>query len=399
MSEENEILRYAIEHGMIDLTTICQNVEMNKREKALSQHKSNIWQDNNGYYITYVPDKAYKNGRRLIKRKVMVDLENALVEFYCNANAVYFFECLKEWANRKLEYGEILKQTYDRYIYEYQRYIEDSRLDAIPLNRINEKFLEDYVKTLIHDNQMTMKRWNNVRCIIAGTLKYAKRQGYTSFDVAEFFAYLELPSRMFKRKLWVDEEQVFSAEEVKQIENYYNNRPYSIINQGILFAFQTGLRAGELSSLKHSDISGNILSVQRTEERFKDDSGHYIYEVRESTKGKDGCRKVVLTPKALEIYNTIKREGEYIFMSKGQRLKGRDFSLKLYKTCQRIGITARSLHKIRKTYATNLLNAGIDEKIIERQMGHTDIMTTKNYYYFNNRKVEEIADILTQAIN
>ncbi|MCR5203424.1 MAG: site-specific integrase [Lachnospiraceae bacterium] len=36
------------------------------------------------------------------------------------------------------------------------------------------------------------------------------------------------------------------------------------------------------------------------------------------------------------------------------------------------------MHKVRKTYATNLLNAGFDDKLVELQMGHTEIRTTKN---------------------
>lgn len=57
------------------------------------------------------------------------------------------------------------------------------------------------------------------------------------------------------------------------------------------------------------------------------------------------------------------------------------------------------MHKIRKTYATNLLNAGVDEKIIQKQMGHTDISTTKGFYYYNNRNVDEARAILTEATN
>ena len=49
----------------------------------------------------------------------------------------------------------------------------------------------------------------------------------------------------------------------------------------------------------------------------------------------------------------------------------------------------RSMHKIRKTYATKLINNNVDEKIIMRQMGHTDISTTKQYYYFNDKSDDD----------
>lgn len=397
---ENEILNYAMTHGMLDLTTICKEIEMNERQQFLSQHNNKIWQNSKGYYVTYVFDANCPKQRRLIKRKVMADLEDAIVQYYKgNSEQHYFVDCLMAWGKQKLEYGEIMKQTYDRYISDYQRYIKDTELDKIPINKVSGAFLEDYIKRTIHDFEMTNKRWNNLRGILSGTFRYARKMGYTDFSFSTFADDLDLSKRVFKKKLWVDEEQVFSLDEIKLIEDYVMGQQYNITNQAILFAFQTGLRAGELSTIKHSDIIGNIMVVSRTEERFKDENGHYVKRVRDNTKGRDGCRKVILTQKALEIYNSIDKVGEYVFMNKGNRLKGSNISLKLYRMCKILGITPRSLHKIRKTYATSLLNAGVDEKIIEKQMGHTSISTTKNYYYYNNRKTEEISNVLSNAIS
>ena len=91
--------------------------------------------------------------------------------------------------------------------------------------------------------------------------------------------------------------------------------------------------------------------------------------------------------------------GEYLFMENGQRIKGRAFSVKIAKICNYVGIQPRSIHKARKTYGTKLLNAGLNEKLIESQMGHTDITTTKGYYWFNNSTEDEIKKLVAGAIN
>ena len=44
----------------------------------------------------------------------------------------------------------------------------------------------------------------------------------------------------------------------------------------------------------------------------------------------------------------------------------------------------KSPHKIRKTYASCLIDNGVPEDIIISQMGHTDIETTKNHYYYDH---------------
>ena len=68
-------------------------------------------------------------------------------------------------------------------------------------------------------------------------------------------------------------------------------------------------------------------------------------------------------------------------------------SNKIESICRCINIPHRSFHKIRKTYATTLIDAGVGENVIINQMGHTEILTTKRFYYYNK---EEIADIKTQ---
>lgn len=402
MVSENQILKYAIEHGIVDLSTICQQVEMTERNELLNKHSCNIWQDKLGNYITYLPDKNYKNGKRLIKRKNKTELENVIVEHYKQGLKQYTFgRVFNEWVTQKLEFGEIMKQTYDRYQYDYQRFITGTRLDKIRIDKITDDILDESIRDIIHTNNMSAKRWANTRAMIIGTMKFAKRKGYSDFSITSFLDGFALSGKMFKKVIKTDDTQVFTDDETKMVEEYILSQKTSPTNLAILFDFQTGLRVGELSALKYSDIDGNFLNVIRTEERFKDETGHYTRQVREQTKGKDGQRKIVLTQKAIDILDTMKRiepDSEYIFSNKGERLKGNNISNKLSKICKHIGITPKSIHKIRKTYATNLLSNGVDEKIIERQMGHTDIAITRDYYYFNKHTDTEIQDIITNAI-
>lgn len=71
----------------------------------------------------------------------------------------------------------------------------------------------------------------------------------------------------------------------------------------------------------------------------------------------------------------------------------------LYRACEKIGIPKRSMHVLRKTYATRLINAGVDEAIIINQMGHTEFATTKAYYYYNDKLTSQVAEKIQQAIN
>lgn len=401
---DKDLLNYAIENGMIDLDTIRTNIEMNERKKFIEKHKSHIWQGKDGRWATYLPDKTAKDGRKLIKKATEKQLMDSIVEFYKGIEQEpYIEDVFYAWARSKLEYGEILQQTYDRYETDFKRYFTDEKIGKVKFRFITEDMLEDFIKTSIFQKKLTAKAWGNLRTLINGIFKYGKKKKLTEISITQFMGDLEISPKSFTKRIMTDEESVFTNREIDMIVDYIKGNEPTLINLGIILAFQTGLRAGELSALKHSDLDGNILNVTKTEIRYKDkETRNYIFEVRDATKGRDGCRKVILTDYAIDTLKKIRLMnpfGEYLFMEDGQRIKGKAFTVKLEKICRYVNILPRSLHKARKTYGTKLLNAGIDEKLIEKQMGHTDIRTTKGYYYFNNREIEEATRMITSAIN
>lgn len=70
--------------------------------------------------------------------------------------------------------------------------------------------------------------------------------------------------------------------------------------------------------------------------------------------------------------------GEYLFELNGKRIRTYSFTSRLKSICKKLDISPKSLNKIRKTYATTLIDSGVEESLIISQMGHTDIDTTKN---------------------
>lgn len=373
------------------------------KSKYLSMHPYQIWySDHRKRWCTYLPDKTHYANRRLVSNKSEEKLKNTISKYYLSLD--YKEPSVKDvfylWINEKRHFHEIQKNTADRYETDFQRFFNDIMNEKIYY--FDEDMLEDFIREQIYNNQLTAKSWNNLRILINGIWKYAKRKKYTTFSISNFMSDLQISSGAFKKTKLIAEEQVFTNKEVQQITSWIQNGNRTIIRLGILFAFHTGLRAGELSALKWSDFNGDLLTVQRTEIRYRDEERNYIFEVRPNTKGRDGYRKVILSDKALEIAHQIHQinpNGKYMFMnSHGERIKGKAFSFSLIRLCNTLGLTPRSLHKARKTYASNLLRNNVDEKLIIRQMGHTNIETTRDYYYYDNHSVEEAKQVLKYAI-
>lgn len=398
---EKEVLNFALANGIINIDTIQKQIEMNERKKYLEMHTTKVWQGENGKWYTYLSDD--KNTRRLIKKSTREAINDCIVEHYKSfEHEPTFADAFNQWLESKVAYGEIQRQTYDRYKTDFIRYIESDNIGKCKMKYVTEDMLETFIKSTIHEKQLTAKRWAGLRLIITGTFKYAKKKGYTQISITNFLGDLELSRKAFTRRSFTDKESVFTDAELDLVVGYIASKEPSIINLGILLAFQTGLRVGELAALKWSDIRGNIINVNKTEIRYKSGNGTYIYEIRESAKTEAGNRELIISQSAVKTLKAIRLLnpfGEFVFTKNGERIKEKAFSVKIVKICKYVKIPPRSLHKARKTYATKLLNAGVDERLVINQMGHTDISTTKHFYYFNNKDEEEAREQIQRALN
>lgn len=395
---QNNILNYAIQNGIIDIQDVQEKIEMKEREELLKQHPYKIWEGKDGRWYTYLPDE--ERGRLLRKKKSKKDIETDIIEYLKSAEEKYLKDIFNEWLTKKIEFGEIQKQTYDRYMTDFTRFFDKSSISKKDIRKITEEDLEEFIRKSIIEKDLSRKSFAGLRLILIGIFKYAKKCKYTQISITQFLGDLELPKKCFVKKQIKDAESVFTDQEVEKIVQYiYENE--SLINYGILLAFQTGIRVGELCTLKYTDISNNKLQIRRTEIRYKDKDGRYIYEVRESPKTEAGNRDVILNSEAQKTLKQIRRInpfGEYIFLKNGKRIKEKAFTVKITKICRYVGIKERSMHKVRKTYATKLINGGVDERLVIQQMGHTSIDCTKNYYYFNNKNDDEAAIQIERAI-
>ena len=162
------------------------------------------------------------------------------------------------------------------------------------------------------------------------------------------------------------------------------------------------LRVGELSSLKPTDIDGQIIQVQRTEVKYRDENRKWKIEVRDDTKTEAGDRELIIPTCAKDIWNKIielNPNGEYLFENHGKRIRGNTFNKRLATICDKLNIPRRSMHKIRKTYATTLIDKKVSESFIQEQMGHSDISTTRKLYYFSNEFEEEKYKQIEEAVS
>ena len=114
-----------------------------------------------------------------------------------------------------------------------------------------------------------------------------------------------------------------------------------------------------------------------------------------------GYRTIPLTEKAQKLLEEIEKlspNSEYLFtQTSGERMTSRSFNYWLEKYCKDTGITFKSSHCIRRTFASRLFAAGMPLAEISVYLGHQDIETTKGYIY-NYREIEQNRSYMNRAL-
>ena len=367
----------------------------------LEKHKYKIWKAKNGSWYTYVPDEE---GRlHQIRNKDKKKLHKKIVDHYKDMEAhPCFREAYRQWIQEKEECGEILRNTITRYENSFNRFFpEDEEFCQIRLCDMTDGDLDKFIKRTIKKFSLTKKSYASLTLILQGVFKYAKREKYTDFSISTFMKDYQPPKRIFTVKYKDPRKEIFKISEVKLLLNYFKFHP-SIYNLGLALAFYTGLRIGELSTLKKEDnFKDGFLEIRRTEYVYKDKDGKYVITVKEMPKA-DSWRIIGIPQKAQEILDQIKEMNpntEYLMTNEYGRVREKRFNYHLKKACREVGIPERTTHKIRKTYGSNLLEKNVGEAVVQRQLGHKQISTTHNFYHYDITDDDKRMALIEEAVS
>lgn len=397
MAENGNLSNYLSEDGKMDTDAIWGAVnEMNKR-KLLEQHPYTITKLANGRWQTFLPADGTQK-KKQIRRVDKDDLEAVVVAYYVKKNTVHTIEKVAyEWLDFKASEPGFKRASYDRYENNYLRILGD--YSDINISKLSEYELEDYLIERIVEKQITYRAWSDIKIVLKGIFKYAKRHQYTDIAIDDVLDYVDSEKKVFaKPKIKNDSEDVFTEDEVRKIEEYIDGRKkLSLVDLGIKLALRTGLRAGELAALKYSDLDtrAKAMRISRTEQHSKNSEGHieYYFSDEGTLKCEHPAEDLYIDNGAIELIQEINArypESDFLFFD-GHFIRSQAFSKRLSHICKTIGIPSRTLHKARKTYATRLINAGVDQMLVKTQLRHKDITTTLKHYYRDNKSAAEKA--------
>jgi integrase/recombinase XerD len=171
--------------------------------------------------------------------------------------------------------------------------------------------------------------------------------------------------------------KVLGEHELERIFRAVTNLKHKTI---LLTAFSCGLRVGEVIKLRIQDIDSERMQV-------------FV----ERSKGKKD-RYVTLSPVLLDVlrkYLKLYKPRPEFYLFEGQE-KGKHYSSRSAQKIFNRAVKAAGIHKkvtfhvLRHSYATHLLEKGVDIKYIKELLGHFDIKTTERYLHVAREKLVHI---------
>ena len=144
-----EMLKFAIENGIIDTALVQEKIEMHKRIELLNKHPYDIWKGKNGKWYTYLPDK--EKGRVLKKRNTEKDIQDVVISFYKENDEeeekkkITFKDYFTIWRERQKKCG-VSDSTIDKYNSDYIRFFEnDNAIAEKEICKIDDNYIEEYI--------------------------------------------------------------------------------------------------------------------------------------------------------------------------------------------------------------------------------------------------------------
>ncbi len=168
---------------------------------------------------------------------------------------------------------------------------------------------------------------------------------------------------------------VLSKDEVLSIIDHVGNLKHKVI---LLTTYSSGLRISETLNLRISDI----------------DSNRMLIRINHGKCDKD--RLTVLSPKTLQMlraYWKLYRPSDLLFpgLIYGKPIAARNIQHIFQLAKSNAGILKpATVHTLRHSFATHLLESNTDLRTIQMLLGHSDISTTAKYIHLSTKHIASV---------
>lgn len=284
--------------------------------------------------------------------------DNSIVESESQLLDIRILDYLSS-RNSKQGLSENSKLAYKQVILDFNRFIVRNELE------ISEQSLKAYFDSISHLSPATK---NQRKYALAKVIK--AQFGNTTFKaIALDKVFGNILN--FKIDSRIDDDEILSESQVKDLMNVAGNKTRVIIN----FLFQTGCRVSEMTGIRLSDCE--IITDK--------------VKIRVTGKGSK-IREVFIRYFLYQVICDVYQGKTWLFESKsGKPLNRKNIWKQVQNTGKKIGLTNIYPHMLRHTRATDMIiNKNVSMKATSQYLGHSSTAITLDMYVKDRVDIDEL---------
>ncbi len=286
-----------------------------------------------------------------------------------------------DWLDIEKGLSNKSQENYSRFLKKFINWLKKSNLEDLKPHELSPAHIWEYRVHLSRNSKKPLKKSTQNYYLIAlrSLLNY-----FADRDI------LSLPSEKIKLAKDKDEKKVhfLNLEQVEKLVSIPNiQKTNGLRDRAILETlFSTGLRIAELVSLDQEQMI--IKPTTKDLEISIIGKGGHVRTVFFSEKAIYWIRKYLDTRKDNNKALFISYQGR---KNTSKRLTDRSIERSIKKYALLAGLSSKTTpHTLRHSFATDLLNQGVDLRLIQEFLGHRNIATTQVYTHVTNKQLRDV---------
>ena len=352
----------------------------------MARHGENIYKRKDGRYegryvigktpsgqtrFGYVYARQYTEARRLLLEKKAEHMRQASpTGARCSCT-------LAEWMTRWMEselLGCVKASTYQTYRTQMTRHLLPA-LGSCPLSQLTPQMVHSFVCRL-EASGLAESTARGVYRLLSSAMRFALDEGVIRVN----------PCRRIRlQRRESAEQRVLTCTEQSRLRQGLED----VRDLPALLSLYTGMRLGEVCALKWTDIDWEkgVLTVRRTVQRVAqpthaEGAGKTVLML--GTPKSATSRRVLPVPAFLleKLRSLMASAGDspFVFGAASHAAEPRTIQRRFCQQMNRLGLKGVHFHTLRHSFATRLLELGVDVKTVSALLGHSSAKITLDFY-------------------
>lgn len=209
---------------------------------------------------------------------------------------------------------------------------------------------------------------------------------------------IEIMNLVFNAAIEWDILQKNPAKKVKKFKEHKRERYLSEKEIEALLGALQGEDEANVNAIKLILFTGSRKSEVLTA-RWRDfDLQNAMWIKPASLTKQNKSSHIPLNGAALQIIQSMKKKHDFLFYNEKTGTHTKDLKKFWAKICKKAEIEDCTIHDLRHTFASTLVNSGVALEIISKLVGHSNIRTTQRYSHLSNQSLKNATEVFSAKI-